>query len=371
MFRAAARAPWQQGRVERHGGLIKTMIETARETAVPSTLEELKLLLRECECAKNRYSNRSGYSPVQRQIGQWPRLPGSLMTDEALDPALQLQNGTEEFERLLEMRDIAHKAFLKLSCKEAAQKARKARPRMQRVFKSGEVVYVYRVLRRKKIVHGHEGPAPRGSGWLWKDPWSGSTCLVSFGGLPSSRPERPPQRKDLGLKSLQRISARCRRDLEEDLTEQDIARGRPRARLSSEAGAGSDDEYTPSLGPQGVEAEEGGNEAEEGVGRRVSHSTVAEPESEIVEHNVASEANILDEDAERVAMEDSEASALQNDVLDGIRPSYEALRARTQARWQRRHETPYFAEFFFQGEEEGESQEDVEEPNFKARLLGF
>lgn len=401
VFRAAARAPWQQGRVERHGGLIKTMIETARETAVPSTLEELKLLLRECECAKNRYSNRSGYSPVQRQIGQWPRLPGSLMTDEALDPALQLQNGTEEFERLLEMRDIAHKAFLKLSCKEAAQKALKARPRMQRVFKSGEVVYVYRVLRRKKSVHGHEGPAPRGSGVGQKATWVGPGHVLAmegsvvwinmFGELWRASIEQTREattEERLGVEvvaedfsemqeRLRRGSHRAGyRDVSKEVPKE-VAdapeeagdevqlegeeRGRPRARLSSEAGAGSDEEYTPTLGPQEVEAEEGGNDEEEGFGRRVSHSTVAEPESEIVEHNVASEANILDEDAERVAMEDSEASALQNDVLDGIRPSYEALRARTQARWLRRHETPYFAEFFFQGEEEGESQEEVEE----------
>ena len=77
VFRAAARAPWQQGKVERHGGLIKNMIEKAREAISLSDVEGLKMVLYECECAKNRYMNRSGYSPVQRQIGQWPRLPGS------------------------------------------------------------------------------------------------------------------------------------------------------------------------------------------------------------------------------------------------------------------------------------------------------
>ena len=32
VFRAAARSPWQQGKVDRHGGLMKTMIEKARES---------------------------------------------------------------------------------------------------------------------------------------------------------------------------------------------------------------------------------------------------------------------------------------------------------------------------------------------------
>lgn len=102
VFRAAGRSPWQQGKVERRGGLIKTMIAEARETACPSSPSELKQLMRECESAKNPYMNRSGYSPVQRQIGQWPRLPGSLMSDEALDPALQMQDTSDEFDRNFE-----------------------------------------------------------------------------------------------------------------------------------------------------------------------------------------------------------------------------------------------------------------------------
>ena len=134
VFRAAARSPWQQGKVERHGGLMKTMIEHARATASIESNQDLKLLCKECESAKNRFMNRSGYSPVQRQIGQWPRLPGSLMSDEFLDPALQLQNTSDEFDHLLELRRLAQEACV-------------ARSRIQRIFKAGDVVYVYRALR--------------------------------------------------------------------------------------------------------------------------------------------------------------------------------------------------------------------------------
>ena len=39
MVRTAARAPWQNGRVERHGGLIKAMIEKSREEMPPKISE--------------------------------------------------------------------------------------------------------------------------------------------------------------------------------------------------------------------------------------------------------------------------------------------------------------------------------------------
>lgn len=107
VVRTAARAPWQNGRVERHGGLIKSMIEKSREEMPPEDLRDLAQILYACECAKNRFSNRSGFSPVQRQIGQWPRMPSSLMSDEALDPALQVQGSCEDFRKLMEIRRVA------------------------------------------------------------------------------------------------------------------------------------------------------------------------------------------------------------------------------------------------------------------------
>lgn len=140
VFRAAARAPWQQGKVERHGGLIKSMIEKAREAEPPCSPEELRMVLYECECAKNRYMNRSGYSPVQRQIGQWPRLPGSLMSDEMIDPALQACGSSEELDKLLQIRQVAQDAFMKLTSREAAAKTLRARPRLQRTFRAGDLV---------------------------------------------------------------------------------------------------------------------------------------------------------------------------------------------------------------------------------------
>ena len=222
MFRAAGRSPWQQGRVERHGGLIKEMITKARETASLESVEELRLLLNECEGSKNRFMNRSGYSPVQRQLGQWPRLPGSLMSDEVLDPALQTQDTTDEFDRMLTLRKLAQEAFMKLSCQRAADKALKARPRLQRVFKAGDLVYVYRVLRQRRkftvqptqheaLVLGERQPGlARVMYLLWKALWSGSTCLENSGGHQWSRLAKPLPMNVWGWRWSQRNLMRCK-----------------------------------------------------------------------------------------------------------------------------------------------------------------
>ena len=398
VFRAAARAPWQQGKVERHGGLLKEMIEKARSTAKPETMEELRLLVQECECAKNRFSNRSGYSPVQRQIGQWPRVPGSLMSDESLDPALQVQNMTDEHERLLEFRRLAQEAFVKLNSKEAAARSLKARSRLQRIFKAGDVVYVFRVLRKRKTVRGHEAGAARGYGVGQRASWvgpghvlamEGSVVWVNmFGELWRASVEQTRDattEERLGVEvvaeDFSEMQERLKRgshragyrdvtaDVPEDVEEIRSAeareedevrqegeeRGRPRPRVES-GGDGLDvdedsDRPTPST-PRGEE---------DGQQRRLSQHTLAEPEAEIVEPSIVDEQQSIERVAEEIAHQSMEEAAAANQILDGVTPDYGAIRRSTGARWERRQEAPYFAEYFFQDEEEGAVSEDKEE----------
>lgn len=170
VFRSAARAPWQQGR----------MVEKCRDEMPPTTNGELVNILNECEAAKNQYTNRSGFSPTQRQIGQWPRMPSSLMSDEEIDPSLQSQACVDDFEKLMEMRRIAQNAFMKMNCQEAAVKALKARPRVMRSFVAGDLVYVFRSLRRKKAVHG--GAVTRGGGIGRKASWVGPGYVLAVEG---------------------------------------------------------------------------------------------------------------------------------------------------------------------------------------------
>ena len=52
--------------------------------------EEAKLrrLMQKVESVKNRFANRSGFSPTQSRIGQWPRAPTDITSDEVIDPTL-------------------------------------------------------------------------------------------------------------------------------------------------------------------------------------------------------------------------------------------------------------------------------------------
>ena len=143
----ATKAPWQQGKTERHGGHFKQLLDKARSEVVVQDLRDLRRLMTEVEQAKNRYSNRSGFAPVQRQIGQWPRLPTSILSDEAVDPTLYWMGCTDDIEKLHHMRRIAHKPFVNTMPVLPSSVPRKP-DQEHGPFK------VYRVPRLKKRKHG-------------------------------------------------------------------------------------------------------------------------------------------------------------------------------------------------------------------------
>ena len=80
------RAPWQNGRTERHGDIYKKIFERARWLHSPSSSVALQRLAMECNAAENRLSNRSGYSPLQRVFGIGHRLPAELTSDDMYGP---------------------------------------------------------------------------------------------------------------------------------------------------------------------------------------------------------------------------------------------------------------------------------------------
>eukprot|EP00439_Symbiodinium_sp_Y106_P075644 s391_g15.t1 len=95
-----ARSPWQNGKTERAGAHYKHVLERARDTCVVSSWQELKTLMYEVESARNRFGNRSGFSPMQRQLGWSLRLPGSSLSDDYLDPQLVAQSAGDEVRRM-------------------------------------------------------------------------------------------------------------------------------------------------------------------------------------------------------------------------------------------------------------------------------
>ena len=109
-----ARAPHQNGRCERHGGLFKQMMEKAKWQNPPCSEDDLRLLTREVEAAKNRLFNRSGFSPAQRMLGQTARTNGELMSDDAIDPALV--NHGEEVEECWQRAGLPRRRSWRQTC---------------------------------------------------------------------------------------------------------------------------------------------------------------------------------------------------------------------------------------------------------------
>eukprot|EP00974_Lingulodinium_polyedra_P099684 9656021-Lingulodinium_polyedra.AAC.1 len=68
-----AESPWQNGRCERHGGLIKEAAARALTMDLVTTLEDFEGLVYGLTAAKNRLWHRGGYSPCQLVLGQNPR----------------------------------------------------------------------------------------------------------------------------------------------------------------------------------------------------------------------------------------------------------------------------------------------------------
>ena len=99
----AAQSPRQAGKTERAGAHFKYVYEKARENTYIGSWEEIRTLMYAVECAKNRYGNRSGFSPMQRQTGHNLRLPGSLLSDDSLDPSLVVASADCEMKKSLEI----------------------------------------------------------------------------------------------------------------------------------------------------------------------------------------------------------------------------------------------------------------------------
>ena len=72
----------------------------------PTALQRLAV---ECNAAKHRLSNRSGYSPLQRVLGIGHRFPAELTSDNvhALDPIYDLAATDSSFEEPRQIREVS------------------------------------------------------------------------------------------------------------------------------------------------------------------------------------------------------------------------------------------------------------------------
>eukprot|EP00971_Amphidinium_carterae_P208327 4133706-Amphidinium_carterae.1 len=71
-------SPWQAGKLERHGGWLKELLESELahgRDGIIATPKDLDDLICELVSTKNRHVNRGGYSPAQPVFGRNPVVP--------------------------------------------------------------------------------------------------------------------------------------------------------------------------------------------------------------------------------------------------------------------------------------------------------
>ena len=417
VFQAGARAPWQNGKTERHGAHFKELLEKARNETVLADEAELRLLMQEVESCKNRYANRSGFSPVQRQVRQWPRSPSELLSDEAIDPLLVSGAMVDDVERLHEMRRLAQKAFIEHNARSTLKNVSRARSKITTTYQPGDYVYVYRVHRQRKRKDG--GPQERDNPRN-RPTWVGPGTVVTvdganlwvtiWGELWKVAREQCKLATNMEKTGIELVLSECKDVIEEykknsrkagykDLTEEpwpeEIEDEEKEERGDQEAFrrvrfAGDQQQEDMSYEPSLAETEDE-QPAEQ---RRMSIQTVDEPERERTEESRTSEqteerptASTSSEEAApsmgdldpvvpdpRPTAEQAQAPGFQEQVdrsrqmsnrLDGLPPPSTPIRG-----WRLRREesNPYCWEMYFNSEED-QADEEIEEARRRANSL--
>eukprot|EP00435_Cladocopium_sp_Y103_P075941 s33_g70.t1 len=226
-----ARAPWENGRTERAGGILKSRLETTLHEIGATTDEEVQAAISEVVVAHNRYYNRSGFTPYQRAIGTLPRMPATLLSDDAIDKQLILDAAGDPMKRAWKIREEAAKAWHRWQYDEAVRRAVSTRTRTadSKDFDVGELVYMWR------NIPGYKG-------------WTGPGTIVA------QKDDTATSEESLGAELVKHLSAQMLEDLESnkvkfyrDVEDEGGLDG------SDGNGVAEDEGYSPSLGPEEAE----------------------------------------------------------------------------------------------------------------------
>ena len=118
----SAESPWQNARTERHGGIVKTLIAKSRVDAPPDDLPDLEELVTQCVVAKNKLTNKSGFSPFRSVFGLQPNTIGALISDGDRPPDIailsKIEGGDAAMIKSVNMRVAAAKAFAEMDASE-------------------------------------------------------------------------------------------------------------------------------------------------------------------------------------------------------------------------------------------------------------
>ena len=119
-------APWQRGRIERHGSTIKDMLHRIDQEYAINDSSQFDAALLQCFQAKNAMSIVDGYSPEQAVLGRASKLPASIISDEDSIAHLNCQGAdlaSTKFQQQLELRAAARAAFARADNNQAIRRA--------------------------------------------------------------------------------------------------------------------------------------------------------------------------------------------------------------------------------------------------------
>ena len=141
-------SPWQNSRTEKAGGTFKEKLKMVLDEVSAMTRQDLDLCLKETCIARNRAFNRSGFSPYQRALGVNPRMPGSLLSDDILNPELLQLSASEEMQRSWKAREADQMAWIKQQDIDSVRRSVKAATRSSdlKPLSVGEWVFVWRSI---------------------------------------------------------------------------------------------------------------------------------------------------------------------------------------------------------------------------------
>ena len=143
----APHAHWQNGRCERHGHIIQSMLDKIDHDMPIQSYLDLHQALVQSTHAKNTLSIRKGYSPEVLVFGKSSRIPGSLTSCEN-EPSMASADRDDaqgiSFRRNLELREKARVAFHRADNDMALRRAIQRRSRPDRdAYRPGEWVMMW------------------------------------------------------------------------------------------------------------------------------------------------------------------------------------------------------------------------------------
>ena len=150
-------AQYQNGKAERHGSVLKTML-TKFESDHPITpYQDLSQALYWCIRAKNASSLKKGFAPEVLVLGKQSRIPGSVCSDEMLPAHFLADSETAQgvsFRRQLAYTESARLAFFQADNDASLRRAmlRRARPGGQQ-YEPGKWVMAWK--QSKGTLPGH------------------------------------------------------------------------------------------------------------------------------------------------------------------------------------------------------------------------